>query len=145
MPCLLVGQLKFTNVSEILVSQSLDQVLVAVKMIKTIDQHKWHVDDVGLIVLHICATIQMWLYKFFCLRWFLNTQAALFVLPYVVKKIRGFCMGNCMVLLYCHRLWNIIEGHNTNYQEYWENLGAENMYNIVKVYQVVFSEPPRSM
>ena len=81
----------------------------------------------------------------FCLRWFLNTQAALYVLPYVVKKIRGFCIWNYMVLLYCHRLWNIIEGYNTNYQEYWENLGAENMYNIVKVDQVVSNKRPRSM
>lgn len=107
-----------------MVNQSLDQVCVVLKVIKTIGQHKWHVGDVGLIVLHICATIQMRLYKFFCLRWFLNTQAALFVLPYVVKKIRGFCIWNCMVLLYCHRLWNIIEGHNTNYQECWEKCGC---------------------
>lgn len=51
-------------------------------------------------------------------------------------------MWNCMVLLYCHRLWNIIEDHNTNYHEYWENSGAQNMYNIVKVDQVVFNELP---
>lgn len=127
-----------------LVFQSLDQVCIVLKVIKSIGHNKWHVGEVGLIVLHICVTIQMWLHKCYCLWWFLNTQATLLVLPYVVK-IRGFCMWNCMVLLCCRRLWNIFEGHNTNYQEYWENWGAENMYNIVKVDQVVVGERPRCM
>jgi len=131
--------------SEILVNQLLDQVYVVLKVIRTIGQHKLHVGDVGLIVLYICTTIQIWLYKLFYLRWFLNTQAALYVLPYVVKKIEDFVFGIVCFFLYCHRLWNITEGYNTNYQEYWENLGAENMYNIVKLDQVVSNERSRSM
>lgn len=52
-------------------------------------------------------------------------SSCLICTPIRCAEDRGFCMWNCMVLLYCHRLWNIIEGHNTNYQEYWENLGSK--------------------